>query len=606
MTDNPLASALRPLRQRWWVVVGLVVLALAVTWVTLPDRTSDGGAAEGAANFRATHLLIRNGAAPAQLSFDLIQLLARQGELTNRVSERMGPEVTAAEVAAVELLVDPLTETIAVTAIRPTEDGAAEFATTYAEELVAFLDERNEQTIENDYQRVTQRIAEIEASVGELEADIGELPEDDLERRLLEADLAALLTEYSELRGQERSLADQRDGQADSFVTLEPPSPVPVEEEETITLPVRPALRLGLAAFLAAVLGIGVAIVVDRLDTRIRTRREAEEAFGLPVIAELPRRSRRHLQSDPLPAYTDPGGVSAETFRALRLSIALAPTWHLTSLPNRVSGVVGGKSPVKLEHEPRSIVVTSALTGDGKTSLAANLAVSIAEGGRRVLVVDCDFRRPTVGKLLEVDSGLGLRELAHVDERPLRNLASPTVAPNVAMIRSGSRGVTPSWFMREAKTLVERCVDMADVVVFDTGPVTLTNEASALLPHVDTALLVGRAGKVAADQARGAVEQLTQVGAHVSGVVLVGASGPRRYGYGYYRPDGEVVTDSATREPDTSEGRRSGLADGELWDESDATGGRENGQGRGSRSHERDRASAQDTRNGPSDSASPS
>jgi capsular exopolysaccharide synthesis family protein len=551
MTDSPLAPYLLPLRRWWWVVAGLVVVALLVTWLTLPSGrapTQEELASE-ASSFRATHLLIRNEAAPTQLSFELINLLARQGDLTNRIAERMGEDIGASDVEQVTLGTDPVTNTMSVTAIRPSADEAATFATTYAEELVAFLDTRTRNTIENDFRRVSERLLEVETSIQELEAEIEAAPEGSTDRLLLEADLSSLLEEYATLRTQVRSLADQREGLAESFVTLEAPSPVPVAGEEgaadLLTLPQRPLLRLAVAAILAGLLGVALVLVYDRLDTRIRTRRQAEDAFGLPVLAELPARSRAHVQRHPLPAFHDPGGVTAEVLRALRLSISLAPTWHLTSLSRGESGAVGAKTPVKLEHDPRSIVITSSLTGDGKSTLAANLAVSIAEGGRRVLVVDCDFRRPAVGKLLEVDPGVGLRELAQIGERPLLDLASPTIAPNVAMVRSGSRGVTPSWFMRGAGELVRRCLELADVVIFDTGPITLTNEASALLPHVDTSLVVARAGKVASDQARGAVEQLTQVGAHVSGIVLVGSSGRRRYGYGYYRPDGAGDGDDA-------------------------------------------------------------
>jgi hypothetical protein len=139
-----------------------------------------------------------------------------------------------------------------------------------------------------------------------------------------------------------------------------------------------------------------------------------------------------------------------------------------------------------------------------------------------------------------------------VDERPIHDLAEPTVAPNVAMVRSGSRGVTPSWFMAGAGELVRLCLEMADVVIFDTGPITLTNEASALLPHVDTGLLVVRAGRVGPDQALGAIEQLTQVGAHVSGIVLVGPDAGRRYGYGYYAASTD--DDAAGTTPDERPG----------------------------------------------------
>lgn len=546
MNDSPLATVLVPLRRWWWIVAVTVAVAVVITGSTLPDRSDAGGRTE-ATSFQATHLLIRNGEATSQLSFELIALLAQQGDLANRVAAATG--LDALEVQAVSVIPDPLTETISVTAVRSSPLQAAELASTYANEMVAFLDERTLSTVDNDLQRVTARVEEVQASVDDLQDQIDDAGFEDAEFPLLQAELDSLLQEFSELRTQQRALTDQRDGSAASFVTLEEPSPVPLEEEaDLLALPRRPALRFAIALFVAIALGVAGILALDRLDTKIRTRRQAEDAFGLPVLAELPRRGRRHLAKTAVPAFHDPGGVTAEILRALRLSIALAPTWHLSSVARDVNGSVGTKTPVKLDHEPRTIVITSAMTGDGKSTLAANLAISIAEGGKRVLVVDCDFRRPAVGKLLEVDAGLGLRELTRIEERPLSELASPSLAPNVAMVRSGSRGVTPPWFMAEAADLVARCTAMADVVIFDTGPITLTNEASALLPHVDTGILVVRAGKVDGEQARGAVEQLTQVAAHVSGVVLVGSEGPRRYGYGYYRSDDR---DDATAFADT-------------------------------------------------------
>jgi capsular exopolysaccharide synthesis family protein len=557
MNDTGLLAYLAPLRRWWWIVVVAIVLALGASALTMPGgHDGDGGAAE-ASSYRATHLLIRKGEASTQLTFELITLLTQQGDLTNRIADRLGDGASVADVQAIEVTPDPLTDTISVTAVRPTAEQAASVATTYADELVTFLDERTLSTIENDFQRVTERLAEVEASVDALQADINARGVDDPERPLLEADLASLLEEFSQLRSQERSLSAQRDGLAASFVTLEAPSPVPADaEDDILALPQRPILRAGIAAVLALVLSLGLVLLLDHLDRRVRTRREVEEVFGLPVLAELPKRSRRHLQAHKLPTFQDPGGATAEVLRALRLSIALAPTWHLTSLTRDDSGAVGGKTPLRHEHQPRSIVITSAMTGEGKSTLAANLAVSIAEGGSRVLVVDCDFRRPAVGELLEVESGVGLRELTRVDERPIQDLAAPTVAPNVAMLRSGSRGVTPPWFMADADQLVRRCLDMADVVIFDTGPITLTNEASALLPHVDTGLLVVRAGRVGPDQARAAVEQLTQVDARVSGLVLVGPDASRRYGYGYY--DRSVDDEAATTVPDDDAGDEDG------------------------------------------------
>ncbi len=570
MTDSPIAKYLVPLRRWWWILAGLVAAFTVLTWVTLPDAPpmSEEELAADASAFRATHLLIRNDEAPTQLSFDLITLLARQGDLTNRIADRMGEGIEPVDVEMVELIPDPNTDTLSITTLRPSPSQAVELAEVYGEELVAFLDERTQRSLDSDLQSVEQRLEEVEARLVELEDEVEELPLESTERRLAEAELDTALTDYTQLTSERRTITEQRDGMTSTFVTLEEPTPVPFdgEDEAVLSLPDRPLPRFALMIAIAMLLGFVIILGIDYLDTRVRTRRQAEEAFGLPVIAELPHRSRRHQQRHPLPALQDPGGVTAEVLRALRLSIGLAPTWHLSQVANAEEGAVGTKSARPLDREPRSLVITSTLTGDGKSTLAANLAVSMAEGGKRALVVDCDFRRPAVGRLLHAEPGLGLRELAQADERPLRDVASPTIAENVAMVRSGSRGVTPSWFMSGAAELVRRCEELADVVIFDTGPITLTNEASALLPHVDTALIVARAGKVATDQARGTIEQLTQVGAHVSGVVLVGSETRRRYGYGYYQPEGTDELAEVPHEAATGSGQRSGS----IWSSHEA------------------------------------
>ena len=560
MNDSPLARYLVPVRRWWWVIAGLIIAAVAIAWLTLPEPMTDEEVASDATSFRATHLLIRNDDAPAQLSFDLIVLLADQGDLINRVLTLLGDDFSAGDVASVEVEPAPDIGTLSVIAVQSTPQRAEELASTFAQQLVAFVDERTASTLDSDLTRVTNQIEQTEQDIDDLQAEIAGLPEDDVDRRLLEAELDSLIDEFARLRVEERSLLDQQAGLAESFVTFQEPSAVPSDEDEpsVLTLPDSPTVRLPLAALLALLLGLVVVLTIDYLDTRVRTRREAEEAFGLPVVAEVPVRSRGERAQEPLPAFTDPGSVTAEVLRSLRLSVQLAPTWHLTSLSrDATGGAVGTKTPMDLEHEPRSIVVTSPLMGDGKSTLVANLAVSLAEGGKRVLVVDCDFRRPAVGALLDITPGVGLRELAHATERPLLDLASSTMVPNVAMVRAGTKGVTPSWFMAEAEALVEQALEIADVVIFDTGPITLTNEASALLPHVDTSLVVARAGKVATDQARGTIEQLTQVGARVTGIVMIGSEARRRYGYGYYQADDASRRGRGSR----SRGRHAGAPD---------------------------------------------
>ena len=534
MTDSPLARYLVPIRRWWWVVLAVLAITLASGVLTLPDdvELTEEQLAELAAQFRATHILIVNEDASEPIAFDLIMLLSQQGDLTNRVVDAMDGQVEASDVESVELVPDLNTATLTITAIQDTPSDAEELANVYAEELVSFLDERSEVSAQRDLRRVTEQLQDVEAQIDEIQAQIVALGVDDPDRVLLQARLDGLLDEFSRLTASQQSLSTRAAGLEASFLTLQEPSSVPVGDEAgVLALPASPPLRFGVLGLLGLLLGLVIVLAIDYLDTRIRTRRDAEEVLGLPVIAELPGRRKRHRTADPLPALNDPAGVTAEVMRALALSIDLAPTWHLASHGRDAGGVFRTKSPNTPHAPPQTIVVTSPRTGDGKSTVVANLAVSMAEGGKRVLVVDCDFRRPAVGAMLETQPGKGLRDLEQVEERPLVELASVTAAARVTMIRAGSEGVTPAWFRGGVQELVVRCSQVADIVIFDTGPISLTNEASALLPHVDTSLLVVRAGKVAGDQARQAIEQLTQVGANISGVVLVGAESRRRYGY---------------------------------------------------------------------------
>ena len=533
---SPLARYVAPLRRWWWVVAGLVVIAMLTAWFTTPTPAHEPTAEEiedPSVTFRATHILIRNDRATEQVSFDLLLLLARQGDLTGRVLERMDGQIDTADVDEVVLEPDQEIGTLSVTATQPTPDLASDLASIYAQEIQRLVDERADESLQERIDRSVQRQDGLDERVRGLEEEITGLPEDSVDRRLLESELEGLLDEFAMAQSEERSLREQRAELEPQFETLQEPSPVSTAslDDGLLSLPVSTLPRVAIAAFLALVAGALVVLTIDYLDTKVRTRRDAEEAFGLPVIANLPHRSRRERDEGPLPVVSDPSGVTSEALRTLRLSIQLAPTWRLTGQAPTRNGAVGTVAPVERDGEPRTLLVTSSLTGEGKSTLVANLAASYAEADHRVLVIDCDFRRPAVHELLGVPPGQGLREVTAPLAISLENLVVPTSVAGVGLVRAGRPGVPPPWFLALGPTIVEQARELADVVILDTGPMTLTTEAATLVPTVDAALLVARAHRVSRDQAWDTVEQLSRVQAQVSGVVLVGAEQPRRYGY---------------------------------------------------------------------------
>ena len=545
---NPLDRYVGPLRRWWPVVAGALALGLLVAWITLPEPQSEPTPEELAdptITYRATHILLRNDDSPAATNFDLVELLARQGDLTNRVVERLDGEVTTSDVDAVSLETNASIGTLSITAVQPNPDLASDLATTYAEELNVLLQERDVESRESAIDAGTERLASLSERIENREEELAGLPEEGLDRRLLEAELDVLIEQYAQQQQELRRLTDQQVAPVEPFETLQEPSPVEATgpaQPTMLEVPEGRGARFVLAAVLALLLGVGAIFAIDRLDTRIRTRQDAEEGFGLPVIAELPQRSSKQRSVHPLPVLSESDGVTAEAIRSLRLSVLMAPTWRLSGKVPTGSDAVGSVTAV--EHEPpRSLLVTSPLTGDGKTTLVANLAASFASSDQRVLVIDCDFRRPAIGALLGVKPGEGLRDLEDPYDQPLKDLVVTTSINGVDLVRSGEPGIAPAWFLGHTDTILEQAVDLADVVLFDSGPLLLTNEALALIPSVESTLLVARAGKVSFQQARDTLERLTRVGANVAGVSLVGAEGGGRYGY--YEPLGEPAEKKA-------------------------------------------------------------
>jgi capsular exopolysaccharide synthesis family protein len=525
------------LRRWWWLVAVFVIAGVALVFVTLPDASGEltpEDLADPDSTFRSTQILIRDGDSSMAPSLDLVMLLARQGELTNRVVQEMGGEVTAPEVEEVELEADENIDTLAVTAVHRDPDRSELLARTYARELNDLLVERATTDLEEERRAAEQQVDELREEVRDLQNQIAPLAEGDPERQLQEAELDGLLNRYAAAQTQLQELQSQQIESEVMFGTLQEPTAVNTkldEDEATLSLPRGTTPRLLLALVGSLFLGVGSVFLLDHLDTRIRTRRDVEAAFGLPVIADLPARSRKAIRDQPLPVRSEPGGVTSEAFRSLRLSVTLAPTWKLSGATPTNDGSLGSAAAVHDHESPRSLLVTSSIMGEGKTTLVANLAASLAESGQRVLVVDCDFRRPAVDAMLGAERAPGLRSLEDPLEKPMKDLVVPTRVENVALLPAGKPGLAPSWFLSHSQNIIEQAEDIADVTLLDTGPMLLTNEAIALVPAVEAVILVNRASKVTYEQARATVEQLSRVSANVAGVVMVGGDGPRRYRY---------------------------------------------------------------------------
>jgi polysaccharide biosynthesis transport protein len=296
---------------------------------------------------------------------------------------------------------------------------------------------------------------------------------------------------------------------------------------------------LVIALVFGLLLGSGGALLLEATNTSVRGRNEMEGILSVPGLGVIPRiepvdgtgakNRTRLLRRSPVPAKTNGKGahgeimhrdfdsLAAEAYRMLRTNLVF----------------------LKPHGELRTMVVTSASSGEGKTTTAANLAVAFAKQGQRVLLVDCDLRRPRLHTLFHVQRSSGFVELLLGTATP-GDAIQPTPVERLSILPRGKFDERAPEMLSGARTrqLIEKLSGMFDLVIFDTSPTLLTADAKALAPNTDGVLFVVRAGKTPREAARQALQQLNVVGAQVLGFVLNDPDATAEY-YGEYRYAGE-------------------------------------------------------------------
>ncbi len=309
-----------------------------------------------------------------------------------------------------------------------------------------------------------------------------------------------------------------------------------VDRAEIPLAPSKP--RKGLNLILAIVIGlfggVGLAFFLEYLDTNIKDPKEVETVLQVPILGVVPsraalegRRARRQRQlaeggGKGLPfalmAQTEKASVLAETFRNVRTSL-------LYSAP---------------DHPPKTLLVTSLQTEDGKTSLATNLAITLAQLGiGEVLLVDGDMRRPDLHEILRVPQVPGLSTFL-TGQAELPAVLKPTMVQNLYIIPAGRTPLNPAELMasRRLGQALEVLGERFAHIVFDSPPLFGVSDAMILAPRVEGVILVLRHGQASRDAAQRAVRLLASVRARLLGVVLndvnIGAGGAAYGYYGYY------------------------------------------------------------------------
>jgi non-specific protein-tyrosine kinase len=357
----------------------------------------------------------------------------------------------------------------------------------------------------------TQQIAAIDDQLG----DRRNLSAAEIDS--LEAERASLVTQRTDLQTQANEL-DVLGTARTAGIVVTQQAQVPAKPFEP-----KPARSALLGALIGLVLGIAVVFVLERLDDRVGSMEQIDQlSGGVPVLGTIPvvgrrRRWGHHRLPHKDRALVPPASPAAEAYRTLQTGLRFS----------------------NLGMEKKVLLVTSAVSGEGKTTCTANLAAVLAENGQRVVVVSADLRKPTIAGMFGVDEHQrGLTSVILGDATLAECLVTAKLASgkSVYVLPAGPLPQNPTELLasdRFGKVLAELSGAGADFVLVDCAPVLPVSDPLVAAQHVDGVLVMTVQGESKRDNLAEAVHRLRQVQADIIGLVVNGLSA-RTYGYTGY------------------------------------------------------------------------
>ncbi|MBM4272330.1 MAG: polysaccharide biosynthesis tyrosine autokinase [Deltaproteobacteria bacterium] len=381
----------------------------------------------------------------------------------------------------------------------------------------------------NEYRVASAREQSLKASLGRQKGESLSLNQKAIDYSVLKRDAESAKEMYDLLikRFKEASLTeDIKTGNIRVVDPAEvPKSPVKPKKTQNILL----ALVVGLS------LGVGLAFFLEYLDNTVKTPEEIKHYFNIPFLGPIPAIASDQGDGNPgnpvvrkpeedLVTINLPKSSASESYRGIRTSIQFSSA----------------------NSTPRVILVSSSGPAEGKTITAANLAITMAQAGNKVAILDCDMRRPRIHRLFNIVKDRGLSNVL-VGNCEVHEAILHTEVPNVDIIPSGPIPPNPSEILGSPQmvSLVEHLKNDYERIIIDSPPISAVTDAVILSQYVDGVLLVIRAGETPREIVRNGISQLQSVNARILGAVLNDVEMGRdtyyyyQYYYYYYGEDGE-------------------------------------------------------------------
>lgn len=368
-------------------------------------------------------------------------------------------------------------------------------------------------SLNNEYRVVRAKEESLKAALTKQRKESLDLNQKAIEYGVLQREVESARQMYQLLINRFKETSLTEDMKAGNIRILDraevPKSPVKPSKQRNILM----AVLFGLAG------GLGLAFFLEYLDNTIKDPEDIKRYLNIPYLGPVPVIVPNDNPGKDFPpemvVLNSPKSTASEAYRGIRTNILFSSA----------------------EFEPQVIMVTSSGPQEGKTITSSNLAITMAQSGNKVVLLDCDMRRPRVNKLFGISRNRGMTNLL-VEKTDLKLTVFNTSIPNLHVIPSGPIPPNPSEILgsKRMEELIEVLRKNFTRIIIDTPPITAVTDAALLGKLSDGVVLVVRANRTVRDMAKTGLEQLTAVGAKLLGVVLNGVSMGRGsyYYYQYY------------------------------------------------------------------------
>jgi capsular exopolysaccharide synthesis family protein len=495
--------------RKWLIIWTAIIVTLGATAISALQPATYEGTATLLYSQRNTGAAVLGMAQPQSSNFPDIELstqigLIQQPAVVEEVIHKLGLSTTVDKLLqTLTVSADGQTQLITITATGNTPEAAAGIADALANSYAGWSRTQNQKSIQAALDAVQANIASTQSQSATLQATVASQP--------TAANQAALLAANTRLstlsdNAQHLIIAKTLETGSVDIVTPGTADPIPVSPK-----PVRNG-ALGLALGLG--LGLGMAFLTNILDSTVKSSEEASNLYGAPVIGQIVE-EKRAPGTPQLPIIlAEPGSQAAESYRGLRNNIEF----------------------INFDRSIKTLLVTSSVSGEGKSTVAANMATAMARAGWKVVLLVIDFRRAAAEETFGMERSPGLSEVLAGSAR----LESVVLRPiqGLRLIPSGSTPPNPNELLgsRAMLRLLAALGESADLIIVDTPPLLAVADAATVARFSDAAVLVTRDGITTRDAARKARQQLDRVGERIIGVVVTGVkeSSAERSNYDVY------------------------------------------------------------------------